>query len=453
MPIVFKKTILSIYLLISLLLLLYVIVSPNTAIIVIALFIGAALFLAFISGKLKFYHYILILVFCIILSPNIKLPGVPAIRLDDLWLMFGLVVILFTKGFKRSNFTFSFPVYAKIFLAFIAWIAVTIFFSSYKEPYFYAHSDWLEIYKNLKLLGILLIAANIKLENGMLKKIVHAALLAFFITSVFGFLQYFNAFNINSWLTVHYASTEKYGIENMSRVVGSYGNPNVFAVALLIGIAFSFSEYLHSFKVKYLLLMAVFFVAVIMTVSRTAIISGALLILIMSALSIVKTKKKVSTFLMLSFIPITILVGLQFASDKFYFRLNSLSNISTDTSYQARLINWQAIFTTRTKDNLLTGTGPVSRFRITFDNEWLMLLTLYGAIGTAIFIITFAVIYINLSKMKSNNVYYYNIALKGLLIVLAISMFTMPVFQQLQLMPIVILLIGLILNRSNLKLH
>ena len=199
--------------------------------------------------------------------------------------------------------------------------------------------------------------------------------------------------------------------------------------------------------------MMIFFVAVIMTVSRTAIISGALLILIMSALTIVKTKKKVSTFLMLSFIPITILVGLQFATDKFYYRLNSLGNISTDTSFQARLINWQNIFISRLKDNLLTGTGPVSKLRITFDNEWLMLLTLYGIIGTAIFIITFTTIYINLSKMKSNTVYYYNIALKGLLIILAISMFTMPVFQQLQLMPIVILFIGLILNKSNLKIQ
>lgn len=446
---IFKKVTISAYLIVSLALLLFTIYEPAFLVITIGLFVFGFLFFLFISGKLHLIHFVGVLIPSIILSPSIPLPGLPSIRIDDIWLAFGTIVLIVLAS-KSKKISIVFPLYAKLYLLFIAWIAITIYISSNQEPYFYSNRDWLEVYKNIKLLVILLIGSNVKINKNRMKSLVKVLLLSLLVTSMFGFMQFFNLFNVNSWLTPYFVYKSKvYGLESLNRVVGTFGNPNVLASALLIGIAFSFSSFLSSFKVRYLLLLTIFFSALTTTMSRTAIVSGALLLIIIFFTVMSKTKKKLSTLFVVSFVPIAILLALKFAPSKFFYRMSFLNDLSSDNSSQVRISNWATIFQARTKDHIIAGTGPVSKLQITFDNEWLMLLTQYGMIGVVLFVLLFTVIYFKLGKMSSIDGGYTNIAMRGLIIVYAISMITMPIFQQLQLMPIVILLIGLALNKNK----
>src|SRR5690625_464078 len=239
-----KLTTISLYVFISLVVLLLTIYNNLFIVFFVGLFIASALFLGFISNRLKLNQYAAVLIPIIIMSPIIKIPGFFAdLRLDDLWLIFGASVLLVKMAIKRKPIKLIYPSYAKCFTFFVLWIIVTIFISSYREPHIFSVRDWTEVYKGVKLLLYLLIAVNLKLDAVGQKKIMRVLLRSLLVLAIFGVLQYFNVANINNWLTTHYIFESKiYNLEVQRRVIGTFGNPNVFGVALMIGIAFSFAS-------------------------------------------------------------------------------------------------------------------------------------------------------------------------------------------------------------------
>src|SRR5690625_1782164 len=183
-----KITILSGYALVSLLALLLSIINPTFALIAVGLLAACSLFYLFLVGKLNLYHYVAILIPSIVLSPFIQTPaGLPMVKLEDIWLLFGLILLIVKLAFTK-DLKLVVPSYAKIFLVFIIWVAFTIFLSSFREPQYYQHNDWMEVYKNIKLLAILLIAVNVKLDKEKTNKIVNTFLITLLVASVFGFM-------------------------------------------------------------------------------------------------------------------------------------------------------------------------------------------------------------------------------------------------------------------------
>ena len=445
----YKLFILSAYAILSTITILLGLYNLFFAVVMLSTFILGAILIFFLLGKFTTAHYLMVLFPSIILSPIIRIPGFPiAIRLDDLWMAFGAILLVIYL-FKRKNLDIYFPRYARVFLLFIVWIAFTIFLSTYREPYFYSVRDWTEVYKNVKLLIYLLIAINISLNMKDLRKIVSVAIGSLLVTALFGMMQYFNFLNINSWLTPYYIlDSNVRALELNGRVVGTFGNPNMFGFAILIGIALSLSELFKSFKIRHAISLFIFFIALTMTQSRTALVTGVVLLALISLMILWKTNKKVKTLALFSFIPLIGIVALRYAPHQFFSRIGRLSDVSSDSSLNARFRMWEDIYVTRTEGNELFGTGPTSLVRIMFDNEWLMLLTYYGIIGVALFIVMFALMYNKLSKVNSNNLNFYNIAARGLILVYAICMWMSDVFTLLQIMPIVMLVIGLSLNKS-----
>lgn len=446
----FKTTMIAMYGAFSLLMLLLSMYKPVYALYFTVALVFSFMFFGFLAGKLTINHYAAVLVPSIILSPIITIPGFFAdIRVDDIWLAFGAIVFFANITFKRKMTNIVIPLYAKLYVLFIAWIGITIFLSSFREPYLYTNRDWTEVYKGLKLLAYLLIAVNLNLDANKIKKIINVFLVALLASALFGIMQYFNFVNVNTWLTPNYIfETKIYNLETQRRVVGTFGNPNIFGGALLIGIALSFSNLLSEFKKRYVIMLIVFFVALTMSLSRTALVSAVILIVLMSVMILWKTKKKVPTFLTLSFVPVIALIGMRFAPDSFFVRISRLGDLGTDSSFQARLWMWETIWESRSKINMITGTGPVSNLSITFDNEWLELFTLYGFVGVFLFLLVFGTIYYQLGKVDGNKISFYNVGVKGLMVVFGISMTMLTIYQLLQLMPVIILLMGVVLNKS-----
>lgn len=402
-------------------------------------------FIMFISGKWGLYHYIITLIVSIILSPLIELP-LWTFKLDDFWLIFGVIVFIFKITFVK-DINFKLPSYARMFLVFILWIGITLLISVFKEVELYSFRDWTELYKNGKLLIYLLIGLNVKLNKEKQEKIINVAIGSLLISALFGIAQYFNLFNVNQLISPYYIFETKYsGLLNNKRVVGTFANPNIFGGALLIGIALSFSKLLNKFKFKYLISLFIFFIALAMSLSRTSILVCVILVFLMIISVLVRSNKKIPALLTLFFSPFLLLVVSRFVPEKLYSRLSEFQDLQTTGSWQVRLNNWKNIFENRTKDNFIVGTGPTSGMPITFDNEWLMILTHYGAIGVLIFLSLFTMIYYNLGKVRGYGFYY--IALRSLMISFSVYMMFLPVFSVLQLMPIIILLMGITLNNS-----
>lgn len=424
--------------------------EPRLLALSIAGLFAAVMYLYFLKKNVGLNQFILLLIPAIILSPMINIPGVIGIRLDDLWLAFGAVVYLTRLASTPLKLEFKLPKYTTLFIIFIGWIVVTIFISSFKEPYFYSGRDWLEVYKNLKLLLIIVLATQLQITKPFINKIFNVVTFSLLISAIFGIMQYFNVANVNSWLTPYFlAESQIKGLEVHGRIVGTYANPNVFGTAMLVGIGLSFSRFFQILKFKYLLLSFIFLFATFLTLSRTAFVACLVLVVLIIFQSFWKSKRKLLTLFSFSFVPLVAFIGLKFAPEKLFFRTQNLNNLAEDESFQGRLDAWRYIFELRTRSNIFTGTGPVSNFRLTFDNEWLMLLTIYGVVGLSLVSLWFVLIYFKLGRLDADYYNFYNIALRSILIVYGVSMFMEPIFQQLQLMPLIALLIGVLLNKPR----
>ena len=89
------------------------------------------------------------------------------------------------------------------------------------------------------------------------------------------------------------------------------------------------------------------------------------------------------------------------------------------------------------------------------DNEWLLLLRRYGLIGVIIFILWFAYFYFGLSKIcrssSSAEVRALAISLQATLLAYAVYMIPVAVYHSLQLMPILLIFLGLAYSQIRSK--
>lgn len=427
--------------------------SLTLLVLIIAGIVGLVVYGLFLNKKLNLYHFTLILIPAFVFSPSITIAsGLPDIRFDDLWLGFGTIVFLTKLSLAKLKLRVKFSLSAKIFLLFITWIAITILISSFREPYYYKQSDWFELVKNGKLLVIFLIVYNLKITNNQFYRLVNMLIFSLFISAVFGVFQFFNILNVNSWLTPYFiADSQVAGFERNGRVVGTFANPNVFAGVLLVGVSLSLSKLLNKLNIFSAIHLLFFILAIFLTLSRTGLIALAVVGCSVVLVSLVRSRNKISILLfsgISSFVP---LLALKFVPESFFYRMGFLNDISSDGSFSARRYNWEQIIESRTKINILTGTGPTGKLPITFDNEWLHILTYYGIIGATLFVLLFLVFFINVSNVKMKENSWIQISCQCLLITFPIYMVTSVVFQQLQIMPIVMMCLSLGFYAKRLK--
>lgn len=443
----YKVFIVFLYLVCSVFFLVLTMLESSFLFLALSLLVVIHLFYKFFKGDWGLYQYVLIFIPAIILSPIIRFPGlVWAFKLDDFWFAFGLVVFVVKLVFIK-DFKIKIPSYANLFLIFMLWISVTILLSVFREPELYSHRDWTEIYKNVKLLVFILIGVNIKLDKRKLTKIINTFLYSLSVSALFGVAQYFNLLNVNEWLSPYYTLESNFrSLIVSSRVTATFGNPNVFGSALLIGIAISFAKMLYEFEKKHLLMLLLFLVSLTMSLSRTSFIVCALMLLLILCSVFIRSNRKLPALLTVFSSPILIILVLKLVPDSLFRRLGEFRDLETAGGYQVRLAMWKNIYQSRTHDNLFAGTGPTSRLHIEFDNEWLLLLTHYGVIGVILFLTMFTVIFIKLGK--ASNYGFHNIAMRSLLLAFIVYMIFLPIFKSLQVMPIIILLIGLTLNNG-----
>lgn len=423
-----------------------IIANPKLSIMFIPVALLSIVLILFLKDRLNLFHFAGLFIPLTIFSPNIGFMGLPSISLGDLWLMFGLLVFMLKLAVGNINFFVGDRKVFNFFMAFIVWITITIFISSFKEPYYYSNRDWLEVFKNMKLLALFLIAANIRLDKERLTKLSNILVLSLFISALFGFAQFYNFAGVNSWLTPYFIyETQVHGLVT-GRVVSFFGNSNVFAGFLLMGIGITLSKTIFQARLQNIIPLTTFLVALFLTQSRTGLVCAVAMAAVIFLLSAAKTKKRFRFVVMGGITAIVPFIALKFAPERFFYRVSFLNDISTDNSYNVRLQVWKQVYEERVRGRMITGTGPVSKLHYYYDNEWLQLLTNYGIIGVGIFLILFLIIFFKIGRMGKVNseLQGYSIAWQGIMVSYALYMVTLAVFQQLQMMPVIILFLGLL---------
>jgi len=288
-----------------------------------------------------------------------------------------------------------------------------------------------------------------------------AAVLAVFV----GFLQYFDCFGINNWLTPLYTGAQLRGVVVQQRIIGTFSNPNEFGAFLVLPAAISLGTILLSdrpaCRVLCWMLLTIFAVGVILTGSRTAVAS--LLIMVLTVLLL--AAPRVATAARVLRTVIGVLLGCAVALSVVWIvgpsqpiqRFGEIADVRRAGSWQGRVEDWSndldAWFASP-----ITGWGPgEADMESTVDNEWLLIMRRYGILGLIWFVIGGVAVLVALSgvlrRAQSLTGKVLATALIGVIPAYAFYMIFAAVYHAPQLMPPLLLVVGVALADRHSNSH
>lgn len=229
-----------------------------------------------------------------------------------------------------------------------------------------------------------------------------------FVSIVLSFFQYFNVYGINEIMVPIYRQDYVGLITGATnrRIIGTLGNPNYWGLLLGFGfVAYSYNAVVSRNLVSYGL-AATLFICIVMTGSRTALISS---VIGASYISIVgfrvgntnNSTNRILVFASVALLITLLFIGYRYFTDSFYANTNRFSTDNTRT-LDYRIAHWIS-FLSKSFDNphqIFIGRGPSKDHQITWgDNMYLLIFRDFGLISLGIYISLLLTFYRRLKKM------------------------------------------------------
>ena len=396
-----------------------------------------------------------------ILLPSISLgSGIPCVRLE-------LVIVLMAWGsfllrYLTSSLSLrlrSNPAY-KWFALFGVSILCSIAYAALAKRYSPIGRDFWELGKLLEYFLIFAFVVNLRTSSTDIKHVYWVALVLFLLSALFGFAQYFNLANINAAVSPYYAPTQMLGLLRHGRITGTTGNPNVFGAMMVLASSLALSGALffgrRLSRFFSWLLLAVFILAVMYTLSRSALVAlmiALVFVLFLYAVKGMNVRQFRRLLLAILLLAIIGVVDLQLVPDKFSVRTAELGGITQASSWQVRVERWKETLAIW-KESPLFGWGPGKATMTTItDSEWLLLLRRYGLIGVAIFVSWAGSLFFGLTRIRRCNegpeTAALTIALQATLVAYAAYMIPAAIYHSLQLMPVLLIFLGIAYSQRD----
>lgn len=397
-----------------------------------------------ITDKKLWIFYIII--FSLILLPNIRLNGIPSFRVEQLVITILALVsslrILLGKKIRISN---SFFVISYIGLSFFIFLSILV--GSFKGIRVITN-DFFELYKIFIYLGIFILTTSLIITDENRIRVIKFMNFCLLISVIIALQQYFDLFSLNEKYVSFIAPTQYKTLVNnyaYPRVIGMTPNPNEYSVMPGIGGVLSWSLFILTKNKKYILYLLCFVLAVLMTLSRTGLVFLILSILSFSffylfenfskrkGLKVFKILITTSSLLLIAFIIF------QYLPQELTWRFKAGMNISMDNSFQARLSNWNEHIN-YFKMSPIFGLGPAKSisYEHSVDNEWLLFLRQYGIVGCFYIFFIFTIPFLRLKRTYFKHLYF------AIIIGSAIYMIPAAIYNSFQLMPLIMIFAGLI---------
>jgi len=407
-----------------------------------------------LSKHVFFQRSSLWIMFFIFLTPTIRLGGMTGFRLEEIFVLMLLVVMIFFAK-KGSFWEIAVPTRIIYFLCFSVLMIISITAGSL----LILPTSILDLSKFIwlfKAVIIYLVFYNfiycyntgvVERRDFILKWFVRFG----FLSSLICFQQYFNIWNLNQIYIPFIAPTQSYTLMPgypAPRVVGMLGNPNVqgFVLALSL-ICYTFLSLKNNKSVSFYMFICLL-IAMAMTLSRTSLIVylAGVIILIMFY-----QKNKMFVlykFLLFMFI-ISLIIGfyLLFKDNEMIyklilFRFEKLEAGVNDPSLVARVHQWTLNFE-YFKLSPIFGVGPLPRANLfgAADNEWLLFLRTYGIVG-CIWLLLFLFYPLMVSKKNNLDNKNYKVFMLSILGATCLYMIPAAVITSPQLFPFILILLA-----------
>ncbi len=419
--------------------------------------------LTIISAQIFFLSktVVSILIVVSILFPYIRLPH----NMPDLRIEFLIAIVVWSFLFIRAlTGDKKIVIYKnKIFLWFFIFMIIILtsmlYASLFKGSILIIRDFW-EPIKLLLYVSIFALVSSLGLKKEEIAYYYKLSILVFILSALVGFLQYMNIMNINELVTPYFAPTQMRGLLVHGRIVGTSPNPNEFGGIMVLASSLSLSGilFMSNIKLRNLCWVAlpVFIFAISLTLSRTALVSLVLSLLTILLLYFkqVNINNKLFRFILTASVGlIFIAILLQVVPEKALFRFGQIFTFSEATSFQARLNNWETHFIIW-KESPWLGWGPGKETMGTIvDNEYLLILRRYGVIGLSAFLCLFGAFFLGLSRIRKASIDASTSALttglQGSLFGYIFYMSLSSLYHSLQLMPMMLIFIGLAFSQYN----
>lgn len=400
----------------------------------------------------------------ILLPPLSLSSSIPDLRFGFIFVLF--LWLLYFLGHRAGSGRAVF-VWNRSMIWFVLFgfsICVSITFSALVLDYRPLLQDWFELLKIVQYFLIFALIVGMDIRKTDYKKIYLWSLAIFALAVFFGFAQYLNLFDINRIIVPYYTTTQLKGLLVHKRIIGTTANPNEFAALLVIGSSLALSGFLYlkekTLRYTSIICFILFTLATALTLSRTGLviqIVACVFILFCHYLFHLVRLKKIRGFIVVVVVLLLIIVLIVWlAPEKFYIRMTSGLNIIGDNSWQLRMGRWgEALNLWR--QSPFFGWGPGKKTMTTIvDNEWLLLLRRYGVLGVSVFTLWFGGFFAVLVKLarslnrraddEDRYLKVLVVAMQASLVSYAVYMVTSAVYHSLQLMPILMIYLGLVFS-------
>lgn len=408
------------------------------------------------------------IIFCIILAPGIVISEYqPSLRIEDPLILFAVLFLLIKRkgGVNRIIFGKNSRPFAIPYLLLTLWIlTITLIISiaSVDTPSFF--STILSFSSTMKAFFIAIVIVNFSRNNITEKAIINSIIVCLIIEIFIMYAQANNLFDIHEWLSPLYRRDKRFN-SAASRIGGTYGNPNVTAVAIAAMLSVLMAKFVM--EKKYLnkiflitIIVLIFYCVLALTGSRTGMV---MCIIAMSMpyviLVFLKKHRKKAFFLIIGIIALQYSLPTVLLHTKWSKRYDNFINDGgieqslEDPSFISRVENWKSIIKSMRND-ILSGKGSLSKENwIITDNGYVSVILYGGIIGLCFYLwfLVFPAVIMAKHLLKYNMVLSKNAItslLSGLtcLSILIIANITVPVYANTRLNATFMIIIALALN-------
>lgn len=397
---------------------------------------------------------IYLMIFSIILTPDIDPGRIPSFRIEQiivsLFFVHALIKVMLGKPVRINSYRFPL-----MFLGLAFFTVLSIFVGAQKGIRIIPN-DFFELYKIFVYLGIYLITDSLLLDHGDKLKVLNFMRICLVISVMISVQQYFNLFGLNEVYVPLIAPTQARFLINdypFPRVVGLTSNPNEYAIMPGIGVIVSWAMYSLDRNKRNLAFMAVFILGVLMTLSRSGFIFVAVGIVMYTILYFFRCtiRRSRSSLIIadrhsLEFITFALLMGavmiiafFTIVPEELTWRLIRGLNLSSDSSFQARLTNWVEHID-YFKMSPVFGLGPAKAivYQAQADNEWLLFLRRYGVVGCTYIALIFFV------PFRRSRDRFYSLIYFSTISAAAVYMLVANIYSSFQVVPLIIILAAMI---------
>lgn len=412
------------------------------------------------SSDYKFYKkHLYWILFFLLLTPSFKLfPFLPSFRLEEVTLLV-VSFTIFVNLVNDNEIKLAWSLRQLLLLGFLFIIALSIFIGAILgfDASMADFNQFIRIIKYFLIYSIGLtffkLSPNPNEEkHTFLKYYLYLSTILFFVC----LQQYFNLFSLNNIYIQYIAPSQYSTLINdypFPRPVGLVGNPNELAMIFVFGSLIAVFLLVKKFQLSIFLIACIQVGGVFITLSRGALVAFGVGLIVLFIKILLDNINEINLLSIIRFITLLILsTGIlifvvyytSFVNDIFW-RFARLSNLSEDTSWQSRILNWKENFNLF-KESPLLGVGPLRRAAFVYaaDNEWLLLLRSYGIVGLFYLLVTFTIPHL----LNRKNVF--NILSLVILISCSVYMIPAAIFHSLVLMPVVLILISVSEERVQL---